>query len=445
MVVSFITLIMLLLASGCENTAKTEVVVTPVPVTYVVQMDIDCAENLLFNKYDVTVEIDQEEIGVIDHGIQRTIEVLLEEGEYILSFQKEGDSNVDGEIQLFVDKNMYYKFYITCDSQQVKVNLIEETNLADKNKVTESNYTVAYVMECLKHVPSITAIEVDNTNHDEFSGLDSCLASIFFSSSLVNQEEVYGETVLEKGTAGGGSIDVFLNNEDALDRNEYLSRYDNTILQAGTHVVVDSLVIRLSIELDEESHKELFDNIVDTITSGTVQVPSEYNPTWVADGFGTSTLILTPRPNSTPPPSPIPTPTPEPTPEPKKEALYYSTNTRETVDDGDSGVYAYKSRGGSYDIYWLIDFDQDYVYYFTDGNGNEICDRLKIDSGDLNSAVTITYHDGSDSWSYKLHFKYVDNPEHLIMNDNFGYSYDYYTTSLDKALSIRDSKKIKDY
>ena len=48
-------------------------------------------------------------------------------------------------------------------------------------------------------------------------------------------------------------------------------------------------------------------------------------------------------------------------------------------------------------------------------------------------------------WSYKLHFKYVDHPETLIMNDQNGFDYEYTTTDLDDALALRNTKKIKDY
>lgn len=131
--------------------------------------------------------------------------------------------------------------------------------------------------------------------------------------------------------------------------------------------------------------------------------------------------------------------------EDEDKPVFYSTNTRDTVSNGDSGVYAYKSKGGSYDIYWIIDFDNNYVYYFTDGNGDTTCDRLKIESGDLNSVVIITYHDGADEWSNGLHFKYKEHSEHLVMQDNDGFEYDYYTTDLSDALLIRDSKTIIDY
>lgn len=125
--------------------------------------------------------------------------------------------------------------------------------------------------------------------------------------------------------------------------------------------------------------------------------------------------------------------------------VFYSTNDYETAKQGNSGVFSYKSTGDSYDIYWIIDFDEGYVYWFTDGNGDSTCDRLKIDSGTLNDKVIITYHDGSDEWSYSLHFKYVDHPETLIMVDNDGFDYKYATTDLNNAISIRDTKTINDY
>lgn len=123
----------------------------------------------------------------------------------------------------------------------------------------------------------------------------------------------------------------------------------------------------------------------------------------------------------------------------------YSTNDLETAKKGNTGVFSYKSRGGSYDIYWIIDFDEGYVYWFTDGNGDTSCDRIAIVSGTLNDAVTITYHDGNSTWSYRLFFKWQNQPDHLVMQDNNGFTYDYYSTNLSSALSKKNSRTIYDY
>ena len=126
-------------------------------------------------------------------------------------------------------------------------------------------------------------------------------------------------------------------------------------------------------------------------------------------------------------------------------AVSYSTNDLETVKQGNSGIFSYKSADGTYDIYYIIDFNEGYVYYFTDGNDNSICDRIKIDSGDLNNVLIITYHDGEDEWSYGLHYNWRNQPDHLIVQDEDGFEYDFSPTNLNEALGIKDSLSIVDY
>lgn len=115
------------------------------------------------------------------------------------------------------------------------------------------------------------------------------------------------------------------------------------------------------------------------------------------------------------------------------------------MKNGNSGIYSYIQDGYSYDNYYIIDFNNRYVYCFSDGNGSESCERVKMVSGDLNDVLIITYHDGDDVWSYGLHFKWVNQPDHLILQDNDGFTYDFYPTDLDKALEIMHTKKMYDY
>ena len=158
------------------------------------------------------------------------------------------------------------------------------------------------------------------------------------------------------------------------------------------------------------------------------------------------TATPTPTPTPTPKPTPTPTPTPKPTATPTpNNSLSYSTNDRETAKKGNTGVFSYRSRGGTYYIYYIIDFDEGYVYRFIDGNGDATCDRLKIESGDLNSVLIVTYHDGGDTWSNGLHFKWKNMPDQLVMQDNDGFEYEFVTTNLDDALALRNKKTIIDY
>lgn len=129
----------------------------------------------------------------------------------------------------------------------------------------------------------------------------------------------------------------------------------------------------------------------------------------------------------------------------KPSSLYYSSNDYDTATKGNTGVFSYKSKGGTYDVYWIIDFDEGYIYYFTDGNGDSTCDKVKIASGDLNYRITATWHDGSDQWSWYLHFKYKNSPSTLVVVDHNGFDVEFMPADLEKALKIRNAKTIKNY
>ena len=127
------------------------------------------------------------------------------------------------------------------------------------------------------------------------------------------------------------------------------------------------------------------------------------------------------------------------------KTVSYSTNDRETAKNGNSGMFSYKTRGGTYDNYIVVDFDGGFVYYFTDGNGDETCMRVKIDSGTLNDTVIVTFHDGDTQWSEGMHFCWARQPDHLVLEDHNHFTYDYYSTDIQKAFQIFQAKTIHDY
>ena len=129
--------------------------------------------------------------------------------------------------------------------------------------------------------------------------------------------------------------------------------------------------------------------------------------------------------------------------EPEKPSpVFYSTNDYETAKKGNTGVFSYKNKSGSYDVYWIVDFDAGCVYNFTHHNGEDFCDKVKIVSGTLNDRITVTWHDGGNQWSWSLHFKYENHPETLVVTDQNGFDIEFTTTDLSDALEIRDTKKI---
>ena len=121
-------------------------------------------------------------------------------------------------------------------------------------------------------------------------------------------------------------------------------------------------------------------------------------------------------------------------------SVSYSTNDKNTVKDGDKGLYSYKNSG---DMYYIIDFDEGYVYSFS--KLDSTCDRVKIISGNLNDCVFVKYTDGGSSWRQGFYFKWKRQPDHLIVLEDNGAEYDFYTTNLNDALKMKNERTIKDY
>ncbi len=122
---------------------------------------------------------------------------------------------------------------------------------------------------------------------------------------------------------------------------------------------------------------------------------------------------------------------------------YHSSFDRDIAKQGNSGIYSYRSRGGSYYIYYIVDFDHGYVYRFR--NDEDTGMAAKIVSGDLNSYVLLRYKDSSGTWENAVHFKYKNLPDTLILQDDDGFETTFYETDLSEAVKIYKTKTVYDY
>lgn len=132
-----------------------------------------------------------------------------------------------------------------------------------------NNPTESYVIKCLEkveHVTDISAVTEDNDPNGQLGKAGGYTATVYFTCDWVNQSNVSGNTIIEKGTDGGGAIEVYANVEDAESRNSYLAGFDGGVFAAGTHTVVGTCVIRASNELAASKQKELEAAIIEALT-----------------------------------------------------------------------------------------------------------------------------------------------------------------------------------
>lgn len=130
--------------------------------------------------------------------------------------------------------------------------------------------TEAYIISCLKKVPGIVdmaAATEENDPNGKLNKQGGYTSQVYFSCEYVNQNEVYGDTIIDKGTDAGGSIEVYTTEEDAKKREDYLSGFDGGILSSGSHKVIGTVLIRTSNELTATKQKELETSIVNALTN----------------------------------------------------------------------------------------------------------------------------------------------------------------------------------
>lgn len=132
------------------------------------------------------------------------------------------------------------------------------------------NPAEAYIIECLgkvEHVVDISAVTEDNDPNGNLNKPGGYTATVYYSDDRISLDKsVYGNTVIEQGTDGGGGIEVYATVEDAEKRRDYLSSFDGGILASGTHTVVGTVLVRTSNELTASQQQEMEAKIIEVLT-----------------------------------------------------------------------------------------------------------------------------------------------------------------------------------
>lgn len=129
-----------------------------------------------------------------------------------------------------------------------------------------------WVLERLKGIDTIIGVQAVSTKNDpngllgKEGGYTSC---IYFAVSGVSEGKLSGDTIIATGTDGGGAIEIYETKEYALNRCDYLSQFDGTLLYSGSYTILGTMVIRTSYRLNDTEQIELTDQIIRVMTAYT--------------------------------------------------------------------------------------------------------------------------------------------------------------------------------
>ena len=398
-------------------------------------IDLHSEGNLLFNTYDITVKLDGNDIGTIPNGDNFTYLADVLTGKHVLYFCKSGNTSPKASRTITISEDTTFSCDLAHGGSSIDIKNEEITGNIDGSSLKVIDVTgkvLSKAMDMLQH------LGFSNVREEPFG-------SIWDKNNWV---------VVSQGLAAG----------TIADKNDFIQLNCIKLDDYFTNTYVGKNVNEIQKSASSNGFRVRYESTSYSDMNNDVQKMDENEKNdWIASkarqyGGADSTALVTIFYNgvATPAPSSIPTTTPKPatrtsspsTPRPvstPKPYSYHSSGSKEIAKKGDSGVYAFKSRGGSYAQYYIIDFDAGYVYYFCDGNGDTTGERVKINSGDLNNGLYVFYHDGSDQWLNVLHFAWKNQPDHLVLVDNDGMTWDYYQEFLDDALRIKAKKTFYDY
>ena len=427
-------------------------------------IEVDFVENWIFSRYNVELYLDDQYIETLPHGKYYTKLLDVSTGTHVLMFKEESGSNhCSTEFEVSADSTFTCKIETTSDKINLSNKQVTESIIGATIKMPNTvGMLYSEALQSLKKTGFVN-IEYKTVGNHFIWDDDNWLVqgqNLVAGTEVFKSEEVLLECIslndYFKNTYVGKSVNEI--QHSAKDSGF------NMIFQDDSGSNLDDIIVTMDEKAKEDwiatnarqySAKERTAEV-------TIKYTGEPTPSPIPDSSPASTTsslldelleqgwvysgIETKQPNSTSPSSnnddAVATPK---TTKKSASAINHSSNDRDVAKKGSSGVYAYRSKGGSYYIYYIINFDEGYVYRFIDGNGEQSCDKVKIDSGDLNNGLQITYHDGDQNWSNWLHFKWKNQPDNLILLDDDFFEYTFYETSLSDALKIKNSKTIVNY
>jgi len=403
-------------------------------------LDISSKSNLFFDTYDIDIYIDDEKIGTVANGDGFGGMVELMEGSHILTAYNTEDNNVSASQNLDIKGDMSFKCILEHGSE-----------------------ITFHEIEILNEISSGASLEVPDVNGMVLSNAETALSEAGFKNieSFAENDSIWDSSnwiVINQSLQPGDQVDQYeLLRLECVKAEVFLGeKYVGlTLLDAEKAAIKDGYTIEFyneeayeditsTIQKETDEKKALWDvksiDVYD-IDKGIIQFNVIYigTPEEQAAAKAAAEAEAKAQKEAEEKAKKEAEAKAQKESEEKKEALSYTTNDEETAKLGNTGVYAYIMKGQEYDIYYIINFDEGYADYFAEGNGDEEYMRCPIE-GDLNSVLIMTYTDGVDVWQEGLHFKYKNQPNHLIVQEQSGAEYDYSTTNLNEALKIRDKK-----
>lgn len=262
MVITVIITIIAVVFAGCSEEKKAAVA----------NYDSECAR--INSEYAVLQQTISDSQALIDAGEkpydENTIPALETEmanakASVVEIPERKGNAE---EINSLVNNELKKISYVEVNKQLTEA----KTNLENSIKIMKqvTNPPESFIIERIKDIDGITGyagVTEDNDPNGNLNKPGGYTSTVFFAYDKVEDpHNVLNGTIIDNATDGGGSIEVYATEEDAVKREEYLALFDGSVTASGSHKVVGTVLVRTSNELTASQQKELESEIVANLT-----------------------------------------------------------------------------------------------------------------------------------------------------------------------------------
>ena len=132
--------------------------------------------------------------------------------------------------------------------------------------------TEEWTIERLSQIKNVAETKAVTSNNDpngllnKDGGYSSC---IYFNVNSDNIKKVTGDDIINEG------VEIYPTLQSALNRCDYLSQFDGTLLYSGSYAIIGTCVIRTSYKLNDQEQVDLTNDIVKALTA--IKIDKEAN------------------------------------------------------------------------------------------------------------------------------------------------------------------------
>ena len=467
--------------------------------TVTLQLSLESDKNLAFSKYDMNVYFDGKSLSTLKNGEKYSTTLTVSKGSHELKLCKADDESLKGVETITLDGSKAISYFVKHDRNSIDISRTETKDIADDQSKNET--TAPMTEEPATEKPTETPTEApteeptteevteeptteEETEEPTTEEVTEAPTEEPATSSSDNDIPVMKGTNIDILDAACKNLGIKMTSEDeSIVQGVYLRGYtgdtgvfyvyyyaetkeilggllgipaigawEDTVKTFATSMCPVNSSTSVSSWIDQKVSKKIADTVIDGFdyvfsnADGVVQYQAGVSQVenWFAEMSGNSVEVPTVEP-TTEAATEAPTVEAKVMAQVKTNGLTYSTNDSETAKNGNSGKFAYKKSGKNYDIYYIIDFDEGYVYCFQDARGDISCEKVKIVSGDMNEYVLITYHADGTTWNNALSFKRKKQPNIMSFQDGRNDPVDYNSTDINKAIEILNTKTVHEY